>query len=725
MATNEDDYDTAPNEFVDALETNIIESGNSLGVEMTPLPTTVTEDMEHKSDEMGEQDHGHVPQNQNQDQGQGQDQQNIVVSQEQQEHGDGDGNELQGQNQGEQMIHNEENNKGIFAGMRFYLNRDSNAHDSQIIVEQLKNLILLNGGDVVNELPDKNSEEAKSVIVVSPYNNTELKTVTSTFIRACVHNNTLLDMSNYLVPYDSFQAVLDNAIVKNQASVTSTPSASSQSNGEQIGEPVNEIMNETNGTKRDVPTKKVFGGTGVSKTSFTEEEDEFILDVVRKNPMRRTTHTLFDEISHYVPNHTGNSIRHRYRVHLSKRLDFVYQVDQYGKLVRDANGNLIKTKVLPPSIKKKFTADEDYELAISIKKQFYKDIYQIDPDTGESLISPDDPPSRVAKRNLMMDPNIKRGSEPNFEQYKVGTRRGPIAREFFKHFTETHPTHTDSAWRDRFRKFLLEYGVDKYIEYYEREKANNNEPEAMKNLTIRGNKRDLPVPGNFNHNSKRPRSEITMPSGPSTINAPQKIHGVTADIPDNDLLDEDTMKFISSLKNDLSKIDSNFGFDYTNEIAEAIRNDFSEEEAIYDNIDPNTIPFPPPIATIDLFLPQFFRMASTQEFIEKIREIIQRDYEPSQAEVLMQDLNDEAGVRKSFTSSILGCLSGDLMVLPRFFLNMFSRNENPPVNIPGIWTPTDDEILRNGDLQEINKLIKRQGSGRVEMRKKFLERNLI
>ena len=118
-------------------------------------------------------------------------------------------------------------------------------------------------------------------------------------------------------------------------------------------------------------------------------------------------------------------------------------------------------------------------------------------------------------------------------------------------------------------------------------------------------------------------------------------------------------------------------------------------------------------------------MSSTQEFIEKIREIIQRDYEPSQAELLMQDLNDEAGIRKTFTSSILGSLSGDLMVLPRYFLNMFSKNQNPPIDIPGIWTSGDDDILRRGDEAEVSKLVKRQGAGRVEMRKKFLERNLI
>ncbi|KTB16982.1 DNA-binding protein RAP1 [Nakaseomyces glabratus] len=687
MSTNDSEqFDTAPNEFVDALETNIHidppnqaqskidessrkeKNNNDLGVEMTSVDPALTgEDMNeaHTKETAAEQN-------------------------------------------GE---------KGIFNGMVFYLNRDSNAHDSIIIVEQLKNLILLNGGDIVNKLPNKDSAEANHIIVVSPYNNTELKTVTSTFIRACVQSNKLLDMKNYLVPYDSFNALLDDAMSPPSRQEPTISESSSVNEGQPTASkpPPQNIAN-----KRDIPTKKVSANTGVSKTSFTEEEDEFILDVVRKNPMRRTTHTLFDEISHYVPNHTGNSIRHRFRVHLSKRLDFVYQVDQYGKLVRDENGNLIKTKVLPPSIKKKFTADEDYELAIAIKQQFYKDIYQLDPVTGQSLISDNDPPARVAKRQMMMDPNVQRGSEPPFSKYRVGTRRGPIAREFFKQFTENHPTHTESAWRDRFRKFLLEYGVDKYIEYYETQKANNDEPEAMKNLTIRTKRDNFPTPGNYGNAAKRQKYEVS-----SNVENTLKSKGQAGDIPDAELLDEDTMKFISSLKNDLSKIDNNFGFDYTNEIAEAIRNDFSEEEAIYDNIDPSTIPFPPPIATIDLFLPQFFRMSSTQEFIEKIREIIQRDYEPSQAELLMQDLNDEAGIRKTFTSSILGSLSGDLMVLPRYFLNMFSKNQNPPIDIPGIWTSGDDDILRRGDEAEVSKLVKRQGAGRVEMRKKFLERNLI
>lgn len=481
-----------------------------------------------------------------------------------------------------------------------------------------------------------------------------------------------------------------------------------------------------------------------NKASFTEAEDEFILDVVRKNPTRRTTHTLYDEISHYVPNHTGNSIRHRFRVYLSKRLEFVYEVDKYGKLIRDDNGNLIKTKILPPSIKKKFTADEDYSLAIGIKKQFYRDLYQIDPDTGVSLITDEDSPTAIAKRNMTMDPNHVPGTEPSFTNYRVNDRRGPIAREFFKQFGESHSTHTENAWRDRFRKFLLAYGIDNYIEYYEGEKNEGNIPEPMKNLTNRVKRPGIPTPGNYNSAAKRARiygsekpnqsgttsaavtaatSAVAAASG-NTAGQLESGHGHYA-VPESELLDEDTMNFISSIRNDLNKFDNSIPFEYPQEIAEAIRNDFSNEEAEFDNIDPDSIPFPPEIASIDLFLPQFFRMSSTREFLEKVHEVISRDYEPSQAEKLVQDLCDEAGVRKTFSTSILTALSGDLMVFPRYFLNMFKHNMNPPSNVPGIWTREDDRMLRANKEDGINELTKRHGTGRLEMRRKFVEKDLI
>lgn len=707
--------------------------------------------------------------------------------------------------------------KMIFQNMLFYLNRDASANDSATDADQLNRLIKANGGTTLDELP-KNS--SSNLFVVSPYNDTRLPTVTPTYIRACCQNNTLLKIENYLVPFDEFRSVIDTQLQDEQdndkpnddsariygeankpvkdsdfeerkeenindnnqkhsdsgvAVNIRSPKASQQQQEENESkvtkhEPLAEIVDhgptKVNVNQSDPNSSyQMHSGTSSiqsdngayestrsmlaranmpthNKASFTEAEDEFILDVVRKNPTRRTTHTLYDEISHYVPNHTGNSIRHRFRVYLSKRLEFVYEVDKFGKLVRDENGNLIKTKVLPPSIKKKFTAEEDYSLATGIKKQFYRDLYQIDPDTGASLITDEDSPTAIAKRNMTMDPNHVPGSEPSFQDYRVNDRRGPIAREFFKQFGETHSTHTENAWRDRFRKFLLSYGIDNYILYYETEKSQGNEPEPMKNLTNRIKRPGIPTPGNYNSATKRARiygsekgSQNGTSSAATAAAAAAAVSGHAGGhleagaghyaIPESELLDEDTMNFISSLKNDLSKIDNSIPFEYPQEIAEAIRNDFSNEEAEYDNINPDTIPFPPEIASIDLFLPQFFRMSNTRSFLEKVHEVISRDYEPSQAEKLVQDLCDEAGVRKTFSTSILTALSGDLMVFPRYFLNMFKNNINPPTNVPGIWTRDDDRMLRSNKEDEIRALIKKHGTGRMEMRRKFVEKDLI
>nr|CAD61868.1 Repressor Activator Protein 1 [Naumovozyma dairenensis] len=691
--------------------------------------------------------------------------------------------------------------KLVFENIKFFINRDSGAIDSSTEADQLERLITANGGEIVKALPQQASSD---FFVVSPYNDTKLPTITTTYIRTCIARDTLLPLENYLVPYDEFRAVIDselrslngdgekadqndhiqnhvseeqqaveqNGLEPDQHDSSNTAHQESEQKQQQQQQQqqqqreeqlklIHEHNIEMENINQDIaregeshvaqnrshayensrsPLVRSPNGPTHNKSSFTETEDEFILDVVRKNPTRRTTHTLYDEISHYVPNHTGNSIRHRFRVYLSKRLDFVYEVDKYGKLVRDEDGNLIKTKLLPPSIKKKFTADEDYALAVSVKKQFYRDLYQIDPDSGQSLISAQDSPTAIARRNMTMDPNHIPGSEPGFKEYKVNDRKGPIAREFFKSFADENPTHTENAWRDRYRKFLLTFGVDAYIAYYEIERASGREPKPMKNLTNRPKRVNAPTPGNYNSSVKRARAYISAKpvsneheqsisnadvAAAAAAAANGQATGPNYPIPENELLDEETMQFISSLKNDLSKLESTLPFEYPQEIADAIRNDFTNEEEEYDNIDPNSIKFPPPIASIELFLPTFFQMGSTREFMLKVNEVITRDYEPSQAEKLVQDLSDEAGVRRTFSTSILTALSGDLMVFPRYFLTMFKDNINPPPNVPGIWTREDDEMLRSNKGEDLQALEKKHGVGRIEIRRKFVERDLV
>lgn len=128
---------------------------------------------------------------------------------------------------------------------------------------------------------------------------------------------------------------------------------------------------------------------------------------------------------------------------------------------------------------------------------------------------------------------------------------------------------------------------------------------------------------------------------------------------------------------------------------------------------------------MELFLPKFFQLGSTQEFMEKVNDVISRDYEPSQAEMLVQNLADECGIRRNFCTAMLTSLSGDLMVIPRYFLNMFQSGTNPPPNVPGIWTAQDDAMLRSGSDEDFAELDKKHGAGRIEMRKRFIETALI
>lgn len=806
-------------------------------------------------------------------------------------------------NEGETKV--EENpGKKIWTGMKFYVNDSHDAHDNANDAKTLIRLIEENGGEILDELPElhDHSNSEGNTLVVSPYNDTNLVTVTPTYIKSCARTNTLLNYQAYLVPFDknrvsenedkiekdtkpvnehgdddngndSFDPNIDHNLVSDKDLAAAAAAAaiivenksdnhnespsigtfSQDNNGLNKVKPdleselsvvdTNSDNNSSSSSSNNASVKNTPVPSPLSshKNTFSEDEDQFILDVVRKNPTRRSTHTLFDEISKYMPNHTGNSIRHRFRGYLSKRLKFVYEVDKSGKLIRDDHGNLIKTSVLPPSLKRKFTSDEDHDLAIAVKKQFYRDIYQVDPDTGTYLVLQNPTASEIARRNMTMDPNHKPGSEPTFQDFRTNGRRGPVAREFFKNYAELNPTHTESAWRDRFRKFLLVYGIDAYIEYYDACKATNKEPEPLKNMTVRKKKRGESTPGNYTSALKRAStvSESSMnaihskrrhymdsteselakneqPAGETHANTNtnaeiegqqnievtlQDSNGVvlsnngknaandtnvtvndtrtnndttqvnsteqnvalehnqyqndmdaqqqqqqnvnvepsldnenrptsqskTNEDFENDILDEETRNFISSLKDDLSRIGSNnnLPFEYPADVADAIREDYQMEEMRYDNIDPSTLQWPPKVASMELFLPKFFQLGSTQEFMEKVNDVISRDYEPSQAEMLVQNLADECGIRRNFCTAMLTSLSGDLMVIPRYFLNMFQSGTNPPPNVPGIWTAQDDAMLRSGSDEDFAELDKKHGAGRIEMRKRFIETALI
>lgn len=190
-----------------------------------------------------------------------------------------------------------------------------------------------------------------------------------------------------------------------------------------------------------------------SKNSFTPDEDELILDRVRRDPKRRTSHKLFDEIAKELTNHTGNSIRYRYRNQLESKLGFVYRTNpKTGALVTDINGNLIRESMdnLPKTLKTKFTAADDKALCEGII-QYNMDEYQKQVEDG------------MATKPLDIN----------------GPLTVPVS--FFRDLERKHPSHTKSAWRDRYRKFAAKYGFKKYVDYCN----STDNPQPMKDFTRR------------------------------------------------------------------------------------------------------------------------------------------------------------------------------------------------------------------------------------------------
>lgn len=205
---------------------------------------------------------------------------------------------------------------------------------------------------------------------------------------------------------------------------------------------------------------------------FTEEEDEYILDLVRRNPHLRSTHTFFARIAQLPPlsEHTGNSIRYRYRKILAPKLTYVYKLDpETGEpLINPETNEVMKITEIPSLIKSQYTSDEDYALCKHIWA--YKN--------GEITIT-----------------SNKRVEVSQIPEY------------VFQKLHESNPRHSAMSWRDRYRKFAAKFGLKRYITYYEDCQSKNIPAEPMKNMSSRADRRDYKVDVFENENiSKRQNS---------------------------------------------------------------------------------------------------------------------------------------------------------------------------------------------------------------------------
>lgn len=199
----------------------------------------------------------------------------------------------------------------------------------------------------------------------------------------------------------------------------------------------------------------------IKKSSkFSKEEDDFIMDVIRRNPHLRSTHSFFERISLFLPlaGHTGNSIRYRYRKALAKEVKYYYSVDPIThELVLDPKTNLpIKVYEAPALLKSQYTAEEDYNLCKIVLKYF----------------------NERSQRNL------------SAKQKQNVT----VPESVYQSVSFEFPTHSAMAYRDRYRKFACKYGLQNYIDYYENCAKEKTKPLPMKNLSSRFDRKDVPRP---------------------------------------------------------------------------------------------------------------------------------------------------------------------------------------------------------------------------------------
>ncbi|CAH6723541.1 putative DNA-binding protein RAP1 [[Candida] jaroonii] len=191
----------------------------------------------------------------------------------------------------------------------------------------------------------------------------------------------------------------------------------------------------------------------VKKTSikYTKEQDDFIIEEVRKNPLLRGSQGFYQGLAkakELMP-HPPNSIRSRFRNFLKDRLEYIYKVDTNGELATDGHGNLIKVGLEDlPDKKTKFTATDDYLLCTKALEW--------------------------ANERKAENPDLP----INFQDPKP-----PVS--FFKDNLAAFTNHSDKSWRDRYRKFASKKGIQNYIAEYDRAKASGLIPQPMRNMTRR------------------------------------------------------------------------------------------------------------------------------------------------------------------------------------------------------------------------------------------------
>ncbi|KAG0683671.1 hypothetical protein C6P40_000778 [Pichia californica] len=198
---------------------------------------------------------------------------------------------------------------------------------------------------------------------------------------------------------------------------------------------LNAALQSTNSSNQSIINNQLFNNTNTTSIPyndnsvryFTTEEDNILKEEIRKRHfMGIKGHTIYEVISQlpYFVNRirTPASLRERMRT-LKYNVGFVYKLDRKNRLLKDANGNYIKTTQISNKLKQ-YTAEDDLILC--------KTIY--------------------FKLDIVTDIQ-------GFEHVVYPTN-------FFDRFALVYDNHTPESWRQRYKNFLSLFGIVNYLKYY-------------------------------------------------------------------------------------------------------------------------------------------------------------------------------------------------------------------------------------------------------------------
>ncbi|GMF97652.1 DNA binding protein [[Candida] boidinii] len=324
--------------------------------------------------------------------------------------------------------------------------------------KEMITLITINGGEIANsvESPSESrvAEGPNAPIPIAspasiPQDMKQVRFYSYKFILESIGKGMQLDLTNYLIAGTGIpEDVIDAAAV---AEAALNADSSKPDNNVDSGE-TGDANGDTGALMhipdvRDVAIIPENGKQGKAPVRFfNAQEDHMLLEEIRKRPwMGFRGHQIYKDISETdyfkLTRRTPASLRERIRT-LRYDIQYVYKADSRNKLLKDKDGNYIKVY----TIKNKttpFTATEDF---LACKAMFTK-----------------------------LKPTL---DEKGFDKLNFPTG-------YFDQYSKENPNHTPESWRQRYKNFIILFGIANYIKYYISTVKQNCEPLPV-NLANKG-----------------------------------------------------------------------------------------------------------------------------------------------------------------------------------------------------------------------------------------------